>query len=80
MKRWWLLAIPLVLLASCNNANSSSSSSINSNSSFSTSSNSTSSSSSSSLFVHKTNYGIAPIFDDPLGIYDKDPSIFIKTD
>ncbi len=76
MKRWWLLALPLVLLASCNNTNSSSSSSINSNSFVSTSSNSTSSSSSSSSFVHKTNYGIAPIFDDPLGIYDKDPSIF----
>jgi len=24
----------------------------------------------------KTNYGIAPIFDDHLGIYDKDPSVF----
>lgn len=27
-------------------------------------------------FEPKTNYGIAPMFDDTLGIYDKDPAIF----
>ncbi len=26
----------------------------------------------------KTNYGIVPIFDDDLGIYDKDPSVFLE--
>lgn len=29
-------------------------------------------------FIPKTNYGIPPMFDDTLGIYDKDPSIFVE--
>lgn len=30
----------------------------------------------SEIFINKTNYGIAPIFNDSLGINDKDPSVF----
>ena len=83
MKKIFALLLPLFVLVGCNNGTNTTSSVISSTTSNTqVTSSTTSSSSSTSTFTGtpKTLYGIAPIFDDPLGIYDKDPSVIVEGD
>lgn len=83
MKKLIALLFPLLVLTGCNGNgenNSTSSTTVSSNTPISSTTNISSSSSSSHQGTPKTLYGIAPIFDDPLGIYDKDPSIIVEGD